>query len=95
MVGVSLLLSRAVVGSVLLPGEGEDILCFFPSMTSLNWILDLQLLRAGSVGEFERANECEATLHTSFSDTELKDNHLHFQENEDYLTLFNPSTILK
>ena len=81
----SLLLSRVFVRNVLLPGECQGILCFFPSLTSLNQILAFQFLRAGSLGEFENPNECEATLHLSFPDIEPKDNHLHFSENKDYL----------
>ena len=81
----SLLLSRGFVQNVLLPGEGQRILRFFPSLTSLNQILAFQFLRAGSLGEFEKPNECEATLYITFPDTERKDNHLHFSENKDYL----------
>ena len=81
----SLLLSRGFVQNVLLPGEGQGILFFFPSLTTLNQILAFQFLKAGSLGEFEKPNECEATLHITFPDTELKDKHLHFSENKDYL----------
>lgn len=75
--------SDCFLRGVLLPGKGQDILCFFPSMTSLNQILSLALLSAGSLGEFERdKTNVKEQSKQDFPMPRLKDKHLHFQKNE-------------
>lgn len=63
--------------------------CSFPSTTSLNHVLVFRASELNSWGEFESVEMKVKQLSKQvFLTPDVKDNHFHFQENENYLAFF-------